>query len=104
MKLVSENDVLSHYGIDGQKWGVRNGPPYPLKDNDTSKYSTKEINDMINRYNAEKTYAKIFEESNHPIKTKVKNVLQNKVVDGIVLASLVVVGQEWLRSVLPHPN
>lgn len=22
---------LSHHGIDGQKWGVRNGPPYPLQ-------------------------------------------------------------------------
>ena len=25
------SDFLAHYGIDGQKWGVRNGPPYPLK-------------------------------------------------------------------------
>lgn len=24
-------DVLEHEGITGQKWGVRNGPPYPLK-------------------------------------------------------------------------
>lgn len=24
---------LRHHGIKGQKWGVRNGPPYPLKDN-----------------------------------------------------------------------
>ena len=23
-------DALSHHGIEGQKWGVRNGPPYPL--------------------------------------------------------------------------
>ena len=23
-------DVLYHHGIKGQKWGVRNGPPYPL--------------------------------------------------------------------------
>lgn len=26
------NDTLQHHGIKGQKWGVRNGPPYPLKD------------------------------------------------------------------------
>lgn len=24
-------DWLMHHGIKGQKWGVRNGPPYPLK-------------------------------------------------------------------------
>lgn len=24
------NDILSHHGREGQKWGVRNGPPYPL--------------------------------------------------------------------------
>lgn len=23
-------DYLEHHGIDGQKWGKRNGPPYPL--------------------------------------------------------------------------
>lgn len=24
-------NVLAHHGIKGQKWGVRNGPPYPLE-------------------------------------------------------------------------
>ena len=24
---------LFHHGVKGQKWGVKNGPPYPLKDN-----------------------------------------------------------------------
>ena len=28
---------LVHHGIDGQKWGVRNGPPYPLNHNHNSK-------------------------------------------------------------------
>lgn len=27
----SMDDILEHHGIKGQKWGVRNGPPYPLK-------------------------------------------------------------------------
>lgn len=26
------HDVLMHHGIKGQKWGVRNGPPYPIED------------------------------------------------------------------------
>lgn len=25
------NDFLVHHGVPGQKWGVRNGPPYPLE-------------------------------------------------------------------------
>ena len=32
-------DTLSHYGIKGQHWGERNGPPYPLK---TSQMSASE--------------------------------------------------------------
>lgn len=28
--------TLQHHGIKGQKWGVVNGPPYPLDDNDKS--------------------------------------------------------------------
>ena len=30
-KPYEENDELYHHGIFGQKWGKRNGPPYPLK-------------------------------------------------------------------------
>lgn len=29
--LVPKEDHIAHHGIDGQKWGVRKGPPYPLK-------------------------------------------------------------------------
>ena len=25
------NDYLAHHGIKGQRWGVKNGPPYPLE-------------------------------------------------------------------------
>ena len=31
-----ESSFLSHHGILGQKWGVQNGPPYPLKGGDYS--------------------------------------------------------------------
>lgn len=28
---LSRKRVLQHHGIKGQKWGVKNGPPYPLE-------------------------------------------------------------------------
>lgn len=28
--IIHYSDELSHHGIKGQQWGVRNGPPYPL--------------------------------------------------------------------------
>lgn len=31
MSTGSPEEILEHHGIDGQKWGVRNGPPYPLE-------------------------------------------------------------------------
>lgn len=43
---------LYHHGIEGQKWGKRNGPPYPLSKEDYSaaekkaKGYTKKLNDM----------------------------------------------------------
>lgn len=34
MVYILINGTLYHHGIKGQKWGIRNGPPYPLKDNE----------------------------------------------------------------------
>lgn len=30
---MSDSYYLVHHGIEGQKWGIRNGPPYPLNEN-----------------------------------------------------------------------
>lgn len=30
MRNDFESNYLAHHGILGQKWGVKNGPPYPL--------------------------------------------------------------------------
>lgn len=34
-------DILQHHGILGQKWGVKNGPPYPISSEDHSSSEKK---------------------------------------------------------------
>ena len=43
MPMAMNNDYLVHYGVLGQKWGQRNGPPYPLSDSAHSSAEKKAI-------------------------------------------------------------
>lgn len=56
--MSEKNIYLMHHGIEGQKWGVQNGPPYPL--NPVKDYSTKEK--KANFKEIKKTY----NSSSHP--------------------------------------
>lgn len=47
--IIPTNRDISHHGTDGQKWGIRNGPPYPL---------TREGRAAIRKQRAEKKAAK----------------------------------------------
>ena len=40
-KGIYWNDELYHHGVKNQKWGVRNGPPYPLNSKGTQKKSER---------------------------------------------------------------
>ena len=40
-KLSEDSDFLMHHGIKGQKWGVENGPPYPLAEGKKSRTEKK---------------------------------------------------------------
>lgn len=47
------NNELYHHGIEGQKWGVRNGPPYPLDEKDHSVREKKARKDKSNQVKSE---------------------------------------------------
>ena len=62
---------LQHHGILGMHWGKKNGPPYPLSDNQVAKMkkqsvrreaktlSDDELNKRINRLQKEQQYVKL---------------------------------------------
>jgi len=57
---LSQNE-LYHHGIDGQRWGVRHGPPYPLDRADHNKViekSEKASKKRNTSYNGSRKYAK----------------------------------------------
>jgi len=66
--MYSRNAELYHHGILGQKWGVQNGPPYPLD----SKISTgKRLRDAFSRkVESEEVRAKRLEEKAQARTTK----------------------------------
>lgn len=81
-------DYLCHHGIDGQKWGIKHGPPYPL-DKKTAKsiknsgkvtINIKNLNDndlqrIINRLNLEKQLKELTKEDTKKADTYLKKTL-----------------------------
>lgn len=50
-------DELYHHGILGQKWGVRNGPPYPLKQHSASERIYKDASKRVTQITKDVTSA-----------------------------------------------
>ena len=75
-----ENRVLVHYGIKGTKWGVRNGPPYPL-DYEAHTAAEKKANPktILDNYGSSKKAAYKKYASNS---TKTKSTTTSKPVTG----------------------
>ena len=108
-KLFSE-DTLSHYGIPGQKKGIRRWQ-YPdgrfneegkiryfgLNNEQRAKY-----NQELNDYNLEKRYKEMQNEINHPIKTKIKknikSLMKNTIIDSIILSASLYAGSKLLKK------
>ena len=53
------HSALMHYGIPGQKWGERNGPPYPLGQKQKSSSEKNEEKKKFQLTNNQKQYLKI---------------------------------------------
>lgn len=53
--LPTDNDI-QHHGVDGQKWGVKNGSPYPLnvKGRAALKKQKKNAKELIKTYKKNK--------------------------------------------------
>ena len=64
--LSEDSDFLMHHGIKGQKWGVENGPPYPLDRqkvindvNSAIKQTSKEVKTIGNRIYDKDVYKRL---------------------------------------------
>lgn len=71
---MSYADYLQHWGILGQKWGQRNGPPYPLGASQMSRAERKDAKWTKKRYN--KIYGKAYKQSKKELDRAVKEIAQ----------------------------
>lgn len=73
------DNYLEHHGIKGQKWGDRNGPPYPLK---PSKHSAaeKKANKKVTGFNRDKNR----DQRNEKKKNGVSDDEKNALIDALI--------------------
>ena len=77
-----EDSSLSHHGIEGQKWGVRNGPPYPLNSKALASSVFNNANRRINKISSDVTSsAKVSGSKMYGLehKLKTKESIQRKI-------------------------
>lgn len=88
MAELDMNDFLAHHGIKGQKWGVKNGPPYPLEDKEELKrrksdykrrrtLTNAELESRVRRYKLEKEYRELAAEDFAPGEAYAKSILKD---------------------------
>lgn len=75
MWYIVKKDELYHHGVKGQKWGVRNGPPYPLG---SSKSNGRRL--VGEAYQKSKKYS-LTKQQKQYVKDEVKNIMRRKEVD-----------------------
>lgn len=99
------SNELNHHGVLGQKWGKKNGPPYPLdvsgkaavkrqrkesKRDAVRKMSDEELNKKITRLRKENEYLELTEKN---VK-RGRNFVENLAIDGgaMLVTALVTTG------------
>lgn len=87
-QLSEDSDFLMHHGIKGQKWGVENGPPYPLNKKEYSALEKRmagiqKQSDITNKKssNIKETYRKSFGKKGSTELLNNKLVSQSKIDD-----------------------
>lgn len=82
-KMTDES--LSHHGIEGQKWGVKNGPPYPLDASDHSAAEKKHMGYFARKKTAkeEEKQRRQAEEEEQKRKDKLYNDLSKELKDTV---------------------
>lgn len=76
--IIGDKDYLMHHGIKGQKWGVENGPPYPL--------------------NPQKDYSDAEKKANAKLAKKVKNTWLKKSYNYKDTAKIVEASDQFKRA------
>lgn len=77
--MYSRNAELYHHGIKGQKWGVQNGPPYPL---DSSISTGSKLKEKLNFKSDQEAYDHLKKRLDYEEEHDVGN-LWHEIVDSI---------------------
>lgn len=89
---------FNHHGIEGQKWGVKNGPPYPLDKAEAKKVKKQALKDVKEAAKQEhKEYYKNYTEDYMSKNKKVKNINEKmkKYNEAKKQYMLIKKGKEW---------
>lgn len=87
--------VLFHHGIKGQKWGIKNGPPYPLSSNISNGKKLKSIRlkgKKDNNYNQQESQYKL-----NASAFLAKVAIHTIRLDAVGLAMDIKRGAEWIN-------
>ena len=73
-ETMYEDEILEHHGIPGQKWGTKNGPPYPLDENVARKVMSKSKEEAMRSGKASEVDAFKFEMTNEELQRALNRI------------------------------